>query len=69
MADPDTLTIKGEPKHFKGKGDSGGDTKRYFCGTCGRLVTASFGDQDGSPRFPGEKWLMDQYSLHRHLCP
>jgi hypothetical protein len=36
MADPDTLNIKGEPKYFKGKGDSGGDTKRYFCGTCGR---------------------------------
>ena len=39
MADPETLSVKGEPKYSNGKGDSGGATKRFFCGDCGRLVT------------------------------
>lgn len=38
MADPETLSVKGEPKYSNGKGDSGGATKRFFCGDCGRLV-------------------------------
>lgn len=40
MADPETFSVKGEPKYSNGKGDSGGATKRFFCGDCGRLVTS-----------------------------
>jgi hypothetical protein len=35
IADPEKMTVKGEPKYIDDMGVSGGATKRFFCGKCG----------------------------------